>query len=55
MLSDEQIDEITQEAFRRGTGARGLNVLIDKIAEPLLLKVANGEHKRDNDERKSIS
>lgn len=55
VLSDEQIGEITQEAFGRGTGARGLNVLIDKIAEPLLLKVVNGEMEGSINEGKSIS
>lgn len=41
-LSDKQVDKLVQGALARGTGARGLNSLVEETLEPLLFRLAEG-------------
>lgn len=40
-FSDQQIDKLVSEAFFRGTGARGLNNLVEQAVEPMLFQIAS--------------
>ena len=46
-LSDEQIQKLVQDALARGTGARGLNNLVEETAEPILLTLAEHSLKKE--------
>lgn len=39
-FGSKRIDELVEKALERGTGARGLNALVEEAVEPLLFKVA---------------
>jgi len=39
-LGNKRIDELVQGALERGTGARGLNNLVEEAMEPLLFRLA---------------
>ena len=41
-FSEKRIDELIHEAMKQGTGARGLNNLIDAALEPLMFRLAVG-------------
>ena len=46
-LSGKMVDELVRQALERGTGARGLNALVEELMEPLLFRLAVGNVKKD--------
>ena len=46
-ISDKKITELVHAAMVRGTGARGLNNLVEEAVEPLLLQFAEGNRKKN--------
>jgi len=48
-FSENCLDELVERALSRGTGARGLNTLVEEAVEPWLLRLANGELKREKE------
>lgn len=42
-FSNKRLDELVAGALERGSGARGLNSLVEEAVEPLLFKLASGE------------
>lgn len=45
-ISDKKITELVQGALARGTGARGLNNLVEEAVEPLLFQLSTGDQKK---------
>ena len=41
-ISDKRVDELIDCAQKRGTGARGLNTLLEEAMQPLLFRLAGG-------------
>ena len=48
-FSEKRLDELAERALSRGTGARGLNTLVEEAVEPWLLRLANGELEREKE------
>lgn len=42
-MGEKRINEIVNEAIARGTGARGLNTMVEEAVEPLLFKLAENK------------
>lgn len=42
-LSQSRMDDLIAQTVERGTGARGLNALVEELVEPLLLRLAEGQ------------
>ena len=45
-ISDHCLDGLVERALSRGTGARGLQTMVEELMEPWMLRLANGELKR---------
>lgn len=48
-FSEKRLDELAERALSRGTGARGLNTLVEEAVEPWLLRLANRELEREKE------